>query len=225
MLANILILLIIIAFLVMGVSRGLAKSLLNLVGLIISLTLTRYIAPMLSELVYKSFIRQGILDNLEKTISSRGVDYAAQNCFDSAPGWISGLLRFFGGILGADPQSVQQKISSGSESFSSNAAAAIEQSVGQLIMLMFAVIFSAILFFIIFLIVKKLIKHALVLFKLPVIKQVNAVLGGLLGAIEGVVFALFSTNVFYVIMTFANPAVLESPIINGSVFRFYCLFI
>lgn len=66
MLANILILLIIIAFLVMGVSRGLAKSLLNLVGLIISLTLTRYIAPMLSELVYKSFIRQGILDNLEK---------------------------------------------------------------------------------------------------------------------------------------------------------------
>ncbi len=224
MLANIIIILIIIAFFVMGISRGLAKSLLNLIGLIISLTLTRYLAPAASELIYKSFIRQGILDNLEKTISSQGVDYAAQNCFDAAPGWINGMLRFFGGFFGSDPQSIYQKIS-GSGSFSSNAAAAIEQSVGQLIILMFAAILSVILFFIIFLIVKKLIKHALVLFKLPVIKQINSILGGILGAIEGIVVTLFSTNVFYVIMTFANPNVLESPVINGSVFRFFCLFI
>ncbi|MBQ1507187.1 MAG: CvpA family protein [Ruminococcus sp.] len=223
MVSNIIIICIIIAFIAIGTYRGLAKTLFNLIGIIAALAVSRYLAPMAAQLIYNSFFRQGIIDNLEKSINRYGVDYTVQNSLDSVPGWISSIIKFIGSVFGADADSIQRSISE-SGNFSSNAAKTIESEIGQFIVLLFALVLSLILFIILFIIIKKIIKHALVIFKLPVIKQINCFLGGLLGAVEALIIIFLACSLFYIIMTKANPELLNSELVSGALFKWFCLF-
>ena len=61
---------------------------------------------------------------------------------------------------------------------------------------------------------RMLIRLVLPVFNLPLVRQVNKVLGGVLGALEGAVFVCFLANVFYLLVSCTNPVMLD----NGSLF-------
>uniref|UniRef100_UPI004027B5A1 hypothetical protein n=1 Tax=Ruminococcus bromii TaxID=40518 RepID=UPI004027B5A1 len=78
---------------------------------------------------------------------------------------------------------------------------------------------------IIFIIIKILVKKLARVFKIPVVKQINELLGGVLGLAEAAILVFFAVNIFSGVLEFSNPEMLNSPIISGAVFKFFSVVI
>ena len=84
-------------------------------------------------------------------------------------------------------------------------------------------ILLVILFILIFIIVKKLIKLISRVFNIPVVKQINQLLGGIFGLAEGLLIVFIAVNIFVIVTEFSNPALLNNELFSGAVFRFFSL--
>ena len=58
-------------------------------------------------------------------------------------------------------------------------------------------------------------------FKIPVVKQINKLLGGVLGLAEAAILVFFAVNIFSGVLEFSNPEMLNNPMISGAVFKFF----
>ena len=74
---------------------------------------------------------------------------------------------------------------------------------------------------IIFIIIKILVKKLARVFKIPVVKQINKLLGGVLGLAEAAILVFFAVNIFSGVLEFSNPEMLNNPMISGAVFKFF----
>lgn len=222
MIADIIILSIVVLFMIIGFKRGIAKTLLNLAGLVITAISAYYLSTFLSQLIYDTFFKQNIISNLEQIIEQEGIEYAILNCFDAVPQWITVLVSFIVGVFGISIDEFEKNMTF-SKDLSLTLAQNIEQTLGSVIVTVFGIILIIVIFILLFILVKKIIMLTLKVFNIPVIKQVNKILGGVLGAVEGIVLVWFAINVFYAIMSFTNPDVIENSAITGNLFRYFCM--
>lgn len=222
MIANIIIIATIVLFIIIGIKRGIAKTLLNLAGLIFTAITAYYLSSFLAQLIYDNFLKQTIISNLEQIIEQQGIEYAVLNCFDAVPIFITAILSLIFGLFGVSLEEFQKNMSF-SKDVSLSLAENIEASLSSTVTTVLAIILIILLFIIILILVKKIIKLALKIFEIPVIKQINKLLGGLLGAVEGIVFLWFAINIFYAIMSFINPVMLDNSFISGDLFNFFCI--
>ncbi len=224
MIADLVIITAIVLFIIIGIKRGIAKTLLNLAGLVLTVISANYLSSFLAQFTYDTFIKQSVITNLEQIISENGIQYAIQNCFDAVPGWISGLLSAILSLFGTDLNGFEKHMNI-SYNASLSVAQSVEKSVSAVVIEVFGILLAIILFIVIFILVKKLIKLALKAFKIPVIKQINMLLGGVLGAVEGMIFVWLAVNIFFAVMAFTNPTLIESDYVTGNLFRFFCIVI
>ena len=61
------------------------------------------------------------------------------------------------------------------------------------------------------------------MFNIPVVKQINQLLGGVFGLAEGMVIVFIAVNIFDIVTIFTNPALLNNEIFNGAVFKFFSM--
>ena len=80
---------------------------------------------------------------------------------------------------------------------------------------------SVVISIIIFIIIKILVKKLARVFKIPVVKQINKLLGGVLGLAEAAILVFFAVNIFSGVLEFSNPEMLNNPMISGAVFKFF----
>ena len=224
MISDIIIIATIVLFIIIGVKRGIAKTLLNLAGLIFTAIAAYYLSSFLAQLVYDSFLKQTIISNLEQIIEQKGAEYAVMNSFEAVPKWITAITTLFIGLFGVSLEEFQDNMKF-SKDISLSLAQNIEATLSSVVTTVLGIILIIVLFIIILILVKKIIKLALVIFEIPVIKQINKLLGGLLGAVEGIVFLWFAINVFYAIMSFINPVLLSNSLISGQFSEFFCMVI
>ena len=52
-------------------------------------------------------------------------------------------------------------------------------------------------------------------------KQINKLLGGVLGLAEAAILVFFAVNIFSGVLEFSNPEMLNNPMISGTVFKFF----
>ena len=102
MLTNILIVTIILLFTILGVFRGLAKSILNFVGLVLSAVVANFLSSNLSLWIYEAFLKQDIIQNLSYIAEQNSISYTIANCFDAVPNWVHGIISFIMGIFGGN---------------------------------------------------------------------------------------------------------------------------
>ena len=223
MIADIIIILIAVLFLFLGIRRGAAKTLLNLAAVGASAVLSHFLASRIAEAVYNGFFRETVLSNLENAITQKGEQFAAQNSIDALPDQLKGITGFFTGIFGVKPEDLQGRLVPSSD-VTGEIARAIEEPLAQLCTCVLTVLFTIIFFIVLMIVFKLLIRLALGFFEIPVIRQVNKILGGVLGAVEGVIFVVFLVNIFYIIMSYANPLLLENKSVFGSVFNALAIF-
>lgn len=223
MLSNIIIIVIIAVFMLIGIKRGIAKTLLNVAGVIAAVMLSDFIATFLSDWIYDTFLRQNIINNLTEMIQNNSVTYAAENSVDALPAWIKGIVEFLTGLFGGTTSSIVDGVTFSNDL--SSVAAAIEKPLGAAVTAILSVILLIILFIIIFIFIKMLIRFALKFFKIPVIRQINQFFGGVLGVCEGIIFVFVAINIFYAIMSYTNPAILSLSYVTGDLFKFFCTFI
>lgn len=222
MLTNILIVTIVLIFTILGAFRGLAKSMLNFVGFVLSAVVANFLSSNLSQWIYATFLKRNIIQNLTDIANQNSVSYTVNNCFDALPNWMHGIVSFIMGIFGGNTNDIvnHMTVSDGTNQIIN----AIEKPLSNIAINIINVLCVIVLFFGIFIIVKRLIHVALKLFNIPIIKQVNMIFGGFLGAVEGVVFVFFAANIFYVIVTFAQPDILSDDLFSGQLFKFFCSF-
>ena len=110
MVSDILIIVLIILFAILGFRRGLARTLLNFAAMIASTVIANFLSDALAQAIYNSFIKQGVIEKIQTTISTQGVDTAINTSLNSAPDWVTGLLNPFMKMFGMSLNDVQKSL-------------------------------------------------------------------------------------------------------------------
>jgi len=200
--------------------RGIAITILNVAGVALTGFLAYHISNFLASWVYTAFVQQTLTTNLQQMIDTQGINSAIANSFSALPNWVMGMLGFFLSIFGLD-----SSVYTNDFQVPNAAAAAVSTSVENLIQPvitgMFRLVIGAVLSIIIFIIIKILVKKLAIVFKIPVVKQINKLLGGVLGLAEAAILVFFAVNIFSGVLEFSNPEMLNNPMISGAVFKFF----
>lgn len=200
--------------------RGIAITILNVAGVALTGFLAYHISNFLASWVYTAFVQQTLTTNLQQMIDTQGINSAIANSFSALPNWVMGMLGFFLSIFGLD-----LSVYTNDFQVPNSAAAAVSTSVENLIQPvitgMFRLVIGAVLSIIIFIIIKILVKKLAIVFKIPVVKQINKLLGGVLGLAEAAILVFFAVNIFSGVLEFSNPEMLNNPMISGAVFKFF----
>lgn len=200
--------------------RGIAITILNVAGVALTGFLAYHISNFLASWVYTAFVQQTLTTNLQQMIDTQGINSAIANSFSALPNWVMGMLGFFLSIFGLDSSAYTNDFQ-----VPNSAAAAVSTSVENLIQPvitgMFRLVIGVVISIIIFIIIKILVKKLARVFKIPVVKQINKLLGGVLGLAEAAILVFFAVNIFSGVLEFSNPEMLNNPIISGAVFKFF----
>lgn len=200
--------------------RGIAITILNVAGVALTGFLAYHISNFLASWVYTAFVQQTLTTNLQQMIDTQGINSAIANSFSALPNWVMGMLGFFLSIFGLD-----LSVYTNDFQVSNSAAAAVSTSVENLIQPvitgMFRLVIGVVISIIIFIIIKILVKKLARVFKIPVVKQINKLLGGVLGLAEAAILVFFAVNIFSGVLEFSNPEMLNNPMISGAVFKFF----
>lgn len=222
MIVDIIIIAIVVLFVIIGVKRGLAKTILNLAGLVLTAVSAYYISSFLSQLFYDMFIKQTVITNTQQIIEQNGIDYAVSNCLEAVPQWVNGIISFIVGAFGISLNEFQNQITVPAN-ISSSASQVIESVLAPVVTSVLSIILVIILFIIILIIVKKLVKLVLRIFNIPVIKQINQFLGGIVGLAEGLLIVFIAVNIISMVAGFSNPDLLSNGMFNGGIFKFFAI--
>lgn len=222
MITDIIIVAVIVLFALIGVKRGIAKTILNLAGLVLTAISAYYLSSFLSQFIYDSFLKQTVITNIQQIIEQNGIDYALNNCLEAVPQWINGILSFFAGIFGVSLDEFESQLIIPSD-ISSSTSQVVESAVAPVVTSVLSIIFVIVLFIIIFIIVKKLIRLASGVFNIPVIKQINQLLGGIFGLAEGLLVVFIAVNIFDIATGYTNPALLSNELFSGAIFKFFSM--
>nr|WP_303928342.1 CvpA family protein [Ruminococcus bromii] len=200
--------------------RGIAITILNVAGVALTGFLAYHISNFLASWVYTAFVQQTLTTNLQQMINTQGINSAIANSFSALPNWAMGMLGFFLSIFGLD-----SSVYTNDFQVPNSAAAAVSTSVENLIQPvitgMFRLVIGVVISIIIFIIIKILLKNLPRVAKPPVGKQINKLLGGVLGLAEAAILVFFAVNIFSGVLEFSNPEMLNNPMISGAVFKFF----
>ncbi len=200
--------------------RGIAITILNVAGVALTGFLAYYISNFLASWVYTAFVQQTLTTNLQQMIDTQGINSAIANSFSALPNWVMGMLGFFLSIFGLD-SSVYTNDFQVPNSAAAAVSASVENLIQPVITGMFRLVIGVVISIIIFIIIKILVKKLARVFKIPVVKQINKLLGGVLGLAEAAILVFFAVNIFSGVLEFSNPEMLNNPMISGAVFKFF----
>lgn len=200
--------------------RGIAITILNVAGLALTGFLAYHISNFLASWVYTAFVQQTLTTNLQQMIDTQGINSAIANSFSALPNWVMGMLGFFLSIFGLD-SSVYTNDFQVPNSAATAVSTSVENLIQPVITGMFRLVIGVVLSIIIFIIIKILVKKLARVFKIPVVKQINELLGGVLGLAEAAILVFFAVNIFSGVLEFSNPEMLNNPMISGAVFKFF----
>lgn len=217
MLADIIIIAIIVLFIIIGVKRGIARSVLGIIGLFVTYAVANGLSDWLSQAIYSSFLEETVVANVNDYMNSYGLEYLLNNSFSALPEWIRWLVSLFGGSSENLAESVSQTVGFAE----SNATNMVTQALEGVTVSAMRIVLMIVLFIVAYIIVRKLIKLVLKLFKAPVLKQVNGFFGGVLGAVNGVLCVWIFVNVLCVIAQITANDITSNELIDGYLFRLF----
>ena len=200
--------------------RGIAITILNVAGVALTGFLAYHISNFLASWVYTAFVQQTLTTNLQQMIDTQGINSAIANSFSALPNWVMGMLGFFLSIFGLDSSAYTNDFQV-PNSAATAVSASVEYLIQPVITGMFRLVIGVVISIIIFIIIKILVKKLARVFKIPVVKQINKLLGGVLGLAEAAILVFFAVNIFSGVLEFSNPEMLNNPMISGAVFKFF----
>lgn len=201
--------------------RGIAITILNVAGVALTGFLAYHISNFLALWVYTAFVQQTLTTNLQQMIDTQGINSAIANSFSALPNWVMGMLGFFLSIFGLDSSVYTNDFQVPNSAAAAVSTSVVENLIQPVIIGMFRLVIGVVISIIIFIIIKILVKKLARVFKIPVVKQINKLLGGVLGLTEASILVFFAVNIFSGVLEFSNPEMLNNPMISGAVFKFF----
>ena len=200
---------------IIGFKRGIAKTFYGLICLAAAGILAYLAGKLLAEYVYNSFILSSVTESVKSAFESSSVTSGklSKGVFDSLPGVLAALL----GGVGITQKGFASSIESASAATEKATMGVVDKVISPVIISFLSVGFIILLFIIFMLIFRLLIgRKILKLFKLPVIKWVNALLGGILGLGEGLLIVFLFITVVKIASAFSSAPIISEDLINSS---------
>ena len=174
---------IVLLFIVIGAVRGLAKTVIGLGVMFVSWLAASWLGKLIATWLYAGVFGPKVTTSVSQAADkiSSGAVQTVDEVTAQFPGWLKGALSMSGKALPTDASQL-------TADFSQTAADTVNSVVQPIIIGAISILLTIVLFIVIRLVLRVLVmKPLLGVFKLPVINAFNRVLGGLLGAAEGVV--------------------------------------
>lgn len=220
MIADIIIIAIFALLFIIDFKRGIAITILNIAGVVLTGFLAYHISAFLASWVYTAFVQQTLITNLQQMIDTQGINAAIANSFSALPDWAMGMMGFFLSLFGTDASIYTNDFQIPNQT-ATTVSVSVEQLIQPIITGFFQMVIGAVISIIVFILIKLLVNKLAKVFKIPVVKQVNQLLGGVFGLVEAAILVFFAVNIYSGVLEFSNPEMLNSPMISGAVFKFF----
>lgn len=216
MIYDIIVIAIIIISVIIGFRRGAAKSVVTLIGSFASLLVAVFLGEYLAELIYDSYLRQAIIDGVTTSVENGSKDVIGSGVL---PAFVSFVLN----LTGFDTSPFFE---SAAESVPTAIALGFEASAGTVVISVLSLLLTLIINIVVYFIFRKLVLRLLLaIFKLPVIRLLNKLLGVVFSLISALLIISFIAFLFKLVMPYITdmPFILsESTIYNSYIFyHFY----
>ncbi|WP_288200813.1 CvpA family protein [uncultured Ruminococcus sp.] len=220
MIADIIIIAIFALLFMIDFKRGIAITILNIAGVALTGFLAYHISAFLASWVYTAFVQQTLITNLQQMIDTQGINAAIANSFAALPDWAMGMMGFFLSLFGTDASIYTNDFQIPNQT-ATTVSVSVEQLIQPIITGFFQMVIGAVISIIVFILIKLLVNKLAKVFKIPVVKQVNQLLGGVFGLAEAAILVFFVVNIYSGVLELSNPEMLNSPMISGAVFKFF----
>ena len=186
---------IILLCVVFGYKKGFFKSIAGFIGAVIAMFLAWVLAGLIANALYQGVFREKLIDNISSVLSNDALasfpEKAAQ-VVANLPGFLSNTLN----NQGITSSQIEQCLQAAGR----NAAPATADLISPAVIWLLQLLLTVILFFILVILVRLVIKLIGNVFRLPVLRQVDGILGGLFGIFKGVVYIFLACILLQLLM-------------------------
>ena len=195
--------LIIVIFLVailLGYKRGFFKSIIQLVGCIAAAFIAFSLSTPIASGVYNQFISPSVTKEISSGIEKAGsesVETALDDILDNLPGPLLNALTVFN--LGS-PDKIKERLPNSLDGTAAQVSATIEEKIVRPAAVSLLRLLCFFILFIILMVVVGVFATVVGrLFRFPVLRQTDGLLGAVLGAAQGVVFVFVAVTIMSLI--------------------------
>ena len=198
---------------IVGYTRGAAKSLVSLIGFLVSFVSAVFLGDFLTDLFYDNYLSVAITDSIKDAIVSNNTTTV------TLPPFVSFALKL-------TDHDYENALLSAIEKAPQTIAVAFESAVKPIIVSVLSFVLTAVIFIVLYIVFKLIIKKILVfVLELPVISLFNKILGALCGVVTAFLIVSFTAFMLKTLMPYMNniPYIFsESTIYNSYIFyHFY----
>ena len=199
---------VLVLFFLRGWKRGFVMELIDLIGVVISAALAMMFGGMVADWVYTTFMREPLAERVALVVTSSTPSLAElEALLDNFPAFIVRGLEHYG-VTG-------QTLYAAATSAEGTLSVALADAISPVIVLVIKFFAVALLFFAFMLIVGAVARVVSVMFRLPVIRQINEVLGAGLSLVKGVVVVWLLCAALNIAVPMLKPV--EQEMVEGCI--------
>lgn len=207
---DVILLAVLAAFIFTAAKKGFMSTLLELLAVIVALVLAYQLSPVVAQATYDGIVEKKIIEEVQTKIDET-VDISATA--QQTKVIVEAIPEFmvkYAASVGVDTDEIKSKISEEkitSENLATDLTRRIAQPivVGALSIVFFFILSTALLFAL-----RWLAQLLTKLFKIPLVKNVNQILGGVLGACKGIMVIIFISTMLELIFSGADGVVAKA---------------
>lgn len=203
------------SFVLTAVKKGFILSLLEFAAVILAFVLAYSFSPKVAQVAYDGFVKEATIKTIEtqieENVSLQETSTQTQLLLESIPDYMVSVA----GFMGVSVDDIKQSVAN-SKLTSENIATELVEKIAQPIIIGALTALSFVVLAIVLLFVLKFLAQIIAkIFKLPLIKTVNQILGGILGACKGLAVLIFLCTILTVFFASGDSELAKA--INDSV--------
>lgn len=211
-LADAVILVIFLLFIILGVKRGFVRSVLDLVGTLAAMLVSMWFSGIAAQWVFSTFLQESLTRQIAEALQAAPAADAAEAVLSVVPEILRGGLEAFGITSDAINQAVAGT--------SGQAAAAVVAVLSPMVVSVLRGLFALVLFVFLLVIFRILSGVVCRIFRLPVLRQLDKGLGILLGVAQAALITVLLCFCAQALISVSSPWLVET-IQASQVYQFY----
>lgn len=211
-LADAIIVVIFLLFIILGVKRGFVRSVLDLVGTLAAMLVSMWFSGIAAQWVFSTFLQESLTRQIAEALQAAPAADAADAVLSVVPEILRGGLEAFGITSDAINQAVAGT--------SGQAAAAVVAVLSPMVVSVLRGLFALVLFVFLLVIFRILSGVVCRIFRLPVLRQLDKGLGILLGVAQAALITVLLCFCAQALISVSSPWLVET-IQASQVYQFY----
>lgn len=211
-LADAVIVVIFLLFIILGVKRGFVRSVLDLVGTLAAMLVSMWFSGIAAQWFFSTFLQESLTHQIAEALQAAPAADAADAVLSVVPEILRGGLEAFGITSDAINQAVAGT--------SGQAAAAVVAVLSPMVVSVLRGLFALVLFIFLLVIFRILSGVVCRIFRLPVLRQLDKGLGILLGVAQAALITVLLCFCAQALISVSSPWLVET-IQASQVYQFY----